>query len=302
MKKENLIIISILILTLCVSCAPVDKDPSVIFFIIILWIICIGFPIYMHIKKKQSKKEKEIAKKEIEEEKSLNKNYELKLLDKNEVEEQIGSDDLNVKGLPLLTVKYFGGIELFDKLIENGKVEKKNSAIKIHNKGIEIIILKFLTSFRIALLSININYWTIENQKDIIGNKSKSVVGRALAGGILFGPVGAIVGGMTGLGKKRVTISGVDNIISISYNDMGKETLVLFSCKDNKLQKAFKGFKNSIIGNKFKNPSELIPDKQTETISEFSLVDELKKLKELLDEGILTKEEFDKQKQKLLNS
>ena len=41
--------------------------------------------------------------------------------------------------------------------------------------------------------------------------------------------------------------------------------------------------------------------KQIEEISENMVADELRKLKELMDEGILTKEEFDEQKKKLLN-
>lgn len=39
---------------------------------------------------------------------------------------------------------------------------------------------------------------------------------------------------------------------------------------------------------------------KTETSSDFSVADELSKLKELLDTGILTKEEFETQKQRLL--
>ncbi|MFA6867431.1 MAG: hypothetical protein WCR54_07950 [Clostridia bacterium] len=44
------------------------------------------------------------------------------------------------------------------------------------------------------------------NDKEII-EKSKSVGGRAFVGGILLGPVGAIVGGMSGIGNKKNTHS-----------------------------------------------------------------------------------------------
>lgn len=39
-------------------------------------------------------------------------------------------------------------------------------------------------------------------EKDIL-EKSKSVVGRAVLGGVLLGPLGAIVGGMSGIGSKE---------------------------------------------------------------------------------------------------
>ncbi|MCL2492537.1 MAG: hypothetical protein FWF33_00635 [Clostridiales bacterium] len=46
-------------------------------------------------------------------------------------------------------------------------------------------------------------YSTTEIKKEIeYQQKNKSVVGRGIGGGILFGPVGAIVGGMSGLGTK----------------------------------------------------------------------------------------------------
>lgn len=42
------------------------------------------------------------------------------------------------------------------------------------------------------------------SEKDVT-EKNKSVIGRAAAGGILLGPLGAIVGGMSGTGKKQKT-------------------------------------------------------------------------------------------------
>jgi len=37
----------------------------------------------------------------------------------------------------------------------------------------------------------------------IVKEEDKSVVGRAVVGGLLFGPLGAVVGGMSGVGKKE---------------------------------------------------------------------------------------------------
>ncbi len=308
MQKLFVGIISFLFILMCVSCEEYEKDPSFIFLIILVWVIALGIPILVTVKKKRTKREKNAVKKEIAEENKINEDIELKLLNYYEVIDVIGEKENQWNSLTfqqsysLGFVKYIGGIEFLDEIINNQNIDREKSNIEFHIKGLEIIIhLSSLDKYHIALSSYNIQYWTIESQKDIIGNKSKSVVGRAMVDGILFGPAGAIVGGMTGLGGKRVTISGVDNIISISCNDMGKEKMILFSCKDSKLQKVYDIFKNSTFGNKFKSPSELIPYNQTETRSEFSLADEIKKLKDLLDEDILTKEEFEKQKQKLLN-
>lgn len=48
----------------------------------------------------------------------------------------------------------------------------------------------------------NIRVATVKSEQEIL-EKSKSVVGRAVVGGVLLGPLGAIVGGMTGVGNKR---------------------------------------------------------------------------------------------------
>ncbi len=47
--------------------------------------------------------------------------------------------------------------------------------------------------------------------------KSKSVAGRALVGGAILGPVGAVVGGLSGTGKKQERKA--HNYILVSYKD-----------------------------------------------------------------------------------
>ncbi len=52
----------------------------------------------------------------------------------------------------------------------------------------------------------------------------------------------------------------------------------------------------------YKNPDDIkYSEPKSTTESMTSIADELKKLKELLDSGVLTKEEFESQKTKLLN-
>lgn len=52
-----------------------------------------------------------------------------------------------------------------------------------------------------------------------IQEKSKSIAGRAMIGGLVLGPVGAIVGGMTGIGTKKRTNLRKFIIINYKGND-----------------------------------------------------------------------------------
>ncbi len=105
---------------------------------------------------------------------------------------------------------------------------------------------------------------------------------------------------MTGIGKKNINLNDVDNIISIAFIDENDtEQLLLFSCSDKKVKKVQEYFKSK-LGHKFKNPSDIKPDKTTNP--HLGVADELLKLKELLDKGVLTHEEFAEMKKKILNN
>lgn len=62
------------------------------------------------------------------------------------------------------------------------------------------------------------------SEKDVI-EKSKSVTGRAVVGGVLLGPLGAIVGGMSGVGNK--TKSNTKYYMIINYKSQSEELKVL---------------------------------------------------------------------------
>lgn len=61
-------------------------------------------------------------------------------------------------------------------------------------------------------------------EKEII-EKSKSVTGRAIAGGVLLGPLGAIIGGMSGIGNKQK--SETHYYMVINYKSRDEEIKVL---------------------------------------------------------------------------
>ena len=61
-------------------------------------------------------------------------------------------------------------------------------------------------------------------EKEII-ESDKSVIGRAVVGGVLLGPLGAIVGGMSGVGNK--TKANTHYFMVINYKSNTEETKVL---------------------------------------------------------------------------
>jgi len=72
------------------------------------------------------------------------------------------------------------------------------------------------------------NVKVLEESK--ISEKQKSVLKRAIAGGILFGGVGAVIGGMSGIGTKQKELKVY--LLSIDYlNKNGIEFNALFSLK-----------------------------------------------------------------------
>lgn len=231
----------------------------------------------------------------------------MQISDKNQLNDKLGKFGIwsgNAGNTMISEVKYLGGIPAFDELVENKKVNlsiANGISFEVRPKGLEVYLISGFITYRIGLLDERINYWAFEPQKKLIEKKSKSIVGRALVGGLLFGPVGAIVGGMTGIGDKESSksLQGIDNLLSISYTDENdKEYMLVFECSDKKAKRVLDFFNKNYL-QKYKE--EETEDLSVEEFSKGNIADELMKLKILLDEGLLTREEFDDQKGKLLN-
>ena len=62
-------------------------------------------------------------------------------------------------------------------------------------------------------------------QETEVVEKDRSVIGRAVAGGLLFGGVGAVVGGMSGVGKKEKKVTRL--LFIISYTSKSGEDAFL---------------------------------------------------------------------------
>ena len=130
-------------------------------------------------------------------------------------------------------------------------------------------------------------------------------VGRAVVGGMLFGGVGAVVGGVTGKKKAKQTCTSLMVKITVNNTACPVEYIKLISAETAKNGFVYKAA--------FQNAQEIIsllqvicsqrrsasadPQTHTQTLSP---AEEIRKYKELLDDGIITAEEFQAKKKQLL--
>ena len=162
----------------------------------------------------------------------------------------------------------------------------------------------------------------VTSTRTVTNSKQKRGIGKAVVGGLLFGPVGAIAGGAMAT-KKGVSTSYASEIpvanglsVEITTNDVTHPVIILplLICEVQKSSHAFKqiikqaeeifNIFQSIADNN--HPEE--PEKseecdtpvETQNSANSSPIDEIKKYKELMDEGIITEEEFQAKKKQLL--
>ena len=151
------------------------------------------------------------------------------------------------------------------------------------------------------------------NYDDIVGfeylengnsTTQKGGVGRAVTGGLLFGGAGAIVGSVTGSKSTANTISSMRIKISVKNDDY---PLVLIDIlKDGSIRP-----ESSIYSEKLKTVERIFRElekitnvvtqehKSTEMTAD-EQIEEVRKFKQLYEEGILTEEEFTAKKKKIL--
>lgn len=133
--------------------------------------------------------------------------------------------------------------------------------------------------------------------------KKKGGIGRALVGGALAGPAGAIVGASTS--KQETTTKGGTNLLKIEMNiSSGKKVISMTNPP-----LGFTNFLDKCIEieeecNMFDDIQKNLEQVQFDDIQQIqptlSGADEIRKYKNLLDEGIITQEEFEAKKKQLL--
>ena len=143
-----------------------------------------------------------------------------------------------------------------------------------------------------------VDFELLEDGESIV----KGGLGRAVAGGVLFGGIGAVVGGVTG-GKKsnsicnslkiKITINNINNpVVYINFiRAATKKNSVIYKTIYNSAQECLSVLQ--LITN-----SQEVQEDNVSTI--VSGADEILKFKNLLDSGIITQEEFESKKKQLL--
>lgn len=163
-----------------------------------------------------------------------------------------------------------------------------------------------------------------ESKNNIVTNtfgtdKKKVALGKALVGGALLGPAGAIIGGTSGKTNRQSTsvateveyCNCMDIVIKTSSSDIPivKINIIPYPIEKSSLmyQKSLESAKStlyifeSLMPNCNKVESE-ITEKIENNTSNIDKYDQLAKIKKLLDDDVITQEEFNQEKAKILNS
>lgn len=136
--------------------------------------------------------------------------------------------------------------------------------------------------------------------------ETKGGLGRAIVGGALFGGVGAVVGGVTGK-RKSETKTTVDKLqVKITVKSI-KDPIIYIDLIKKEVKKESSTYKKalsnaqqiiSLLDIMMKSTAE---GTETENVIETkSVADEIREYKALMDEGIITQEEFENKKRNLL--
>ena len=111
-----------------------------------------------------------------------------------------------------LNVKHYEGLNI---------KESANCLLKLTNYELQLCDIKKRQIKNIALNDI-INV-AILSDKELI-EKDKSVIARGIVGNVLFGGIGLILGGLSGIGKKQVG-QNIDYLI-INYKENGEDKVI----------------------------------------------------------------------------
>ena len=137
---------------------------------------------------------------------------------------------------------------------------------------------------------------------------TKGGLGGAIAGGLLLGGVGAIVGGVAGKRKSKTVINSL--VVKITVNNFQNPAvfinLIQTSTKSNSfIYKSAYQAAQQIMSTLVLIQNQIQSDKQRTKVGEpkqsVSAADEILKYKQLLDLGVISKEEFELKKKQLLN-
>ena len=175
--------------------------------------------------------------------------------------------------------------------------------IKFDDNAKKILFPKtLLTKARIYNYSDLLGYEILEDGNTV----TKGGLGSAVVGGALFGGIGAVVGGLTGGKKSKEVVRSLKVKIVLDNKIVPAEYIELLTTEFKKDGFVYRVAKQqaedivailaSIVAENEKNQANNSNVQNTN-----DPITEVKRYKELLDNGIITQEEFDKKKKELLN-
>lgn len=184
-------------------------------------------------------------------------------------------------------------------LIARFKATKKVGSLSFDDNTQTFIITKTKKNQDLYNYNQIVDFELLEDGESI----TKGGLGRAVAGGLLFGGVGAIVGGVTG-GKKTKTICKSLQI-KITFRNSPRQTdylqFIALETKTNSFvyKTAYKSAQDTLSALQLAVDSVKI-DISENSPSTISGADEILKYKKLLDDGIISEEEFNAKKKQIL--
>ncbi|WP_390404219.1 SHOCT domain-containing protein [Lacticaseibacillus jixiensis] len=155
-----------------------------------------------------------------------------------------------------------------------------------------------------------LSYKVVEDG-DTISKTTDNGVGRAIGGGLVFGPVGALVGVLTKKSKTKsksfVTDLHIDVTLKNHEKPLYKITLIGSKTKPGMILNASRksateiaAFFDTIIADNQASEVSGPTASSTDAPAEQSTADQLRDLKALLDEGIINQDDFDAKKKQIL--
>lgn len=195
------------------------------------------------------------------------------------------------------------------------KAYKNDGLIALDGQSKEIVVQKNNGQIKRFNFSDIISCEVVEDGETVTRKSNK--IGRAVIGGVLAGGAGAIIGGLSGKEKQNKEIESIALKIIFKTSEIPYTfKLTFFDAKQAtshtkrkvKLSESVYGKMAKDAINEVSNWKEKIESiinqydkEENETQAQTSVSDEIEKLNSLKEKGAITQEEFDKQKQKLLN-
>jgi hypothetical protein len=230
----------------------------------------------------------------------------IKIVDKNELEVQNDKikklNDLQSQINDLNISQKFQSHD-FQSSILLDEEQKKVCFIFANDDSIEIYDYKDILESEI-----------LEDGTTITSTSRSSQLGGAIIGGVLAGGVGAVVGGLSGKKSSEQEITKIDLKVIVN-NTKSPNKIINFltvdpdiNGKPDPIRRDSPQYKNALSSISHWHSLLSILIKQVDLIDSenpsviLSIADEIKKLSDLYNQGILSEEEFNTQKQKLLSN